>query len=47
MQPSHRQYSWVPSKMGNCCLSMNFWRSVEEKPSALPLRSRLRNSLVP
>ena len=29
MQPSHRQYSCVPSKIGNCCFWMNLSRSLD------------------
>ena len=45
MQPSHRQYSWVPSKIGNCCLSINFWRSLEEKPKRVAVAFEIEEKL--
>ena len=47
MQPSHRQYSCVPSKIGNCCFWMNLSRSVEVKPERVAVAFQIQNSLVP
>jgi len=47
MQPSQRQYSCVPSKMGSAARAMNWSRSEAGRPSALPDFSRARKSLVP
>src|SRR5580693_8212907 len=47
MQPSHKQYSCVPSKMGSADFSTNLSRSVVLKPSALLPRSSAKNNLDP
>ena len=46
MQPSHKQYSCVPSKIGSAFFSTNLSRSVALSPSALLPRSSARKSLL-